>query len=54
MFLLKEINELYENFSEKVYEENVLNKKNQRINSSSLFGYGRFVNHVSIGTIRRL
>ena len=27
MFLLKEINELYENFSKKVYKENILDAK---------------------------
>jgi len=27
MFLLKEVNELYDNFSDKVFEENALNKK---------------------------
>lgn len=31
MFLLEEINELYNNFAEKVYEENVLNKKTKEL-----------------------
>ncbi len=31
MFLLKEINELYNNFSDKVYEENTLNKKTKEL-----------------------
>jgi AhpD family alkylhydroperoxidase len=31
MFLLKEINDLYNHFTEKVYEENVLNKKTKEL-----------------------
>ena len=31
MFLLKDVNELYNNFSEKVYEENILNKKTKEL-----------------------
>jgi AhpD family alkylhydroperoxidase len=31
MFLLKEINELYNNFNEKVYEANILNKKTKEL-----------------------
>ncbi len=31
MFLLNKINELFNNFSEKVYEENILNKKTKEL-----------------------
>ncbi len=31
MFLLKEINELYDNFSDKVFKENTLNKKEKEL-----------------------
>ncbi len=31
MFLLNEVNELYDNFSDKVYEENTLNKKTKEL-----------------------